>query len=291
MKTMNKNPDSGIAPTETKEIKHRLVVPIQTRGNLGKSTEAIARCEWMNKRGVDWRGFDLDHFNRTLSANYPQQVVPLPPDPEPEGEIIQILRKVTQAEVTLIDPAAHMNQTLLRAFETVRFTDLAAKAQARATVLVFPIDEISDMDDISLTVQTLGDSVDWVVVRNPVKIPTTRFFDGSRLEERLRSLGAAFFTLPTLMGITRRHLRACEARTGRSISPGEAIADSELKIDLLHRCLIEDWLKKAQLGFDSIASHLLPSTVAARIQSALPVAPQTSATRQRGEGLNFTEAA
>ena len=32
----------------TSEIKHRLVVPIQTRGNLGKSTEAIARCEWMS---------------------------------------------------------------------------------------------------------------------------------------------------------------------------------------------------------------------------------------------------
>ena len=36
----------------TSEILHRLVVPIQTRGNLGKSTEAIARCEWMTERSV-----------------------------------------------------------------------------------------------------------------------------------------------------------------------------------------------------------------------------------------------
>jgi hypothetical protein len=288
MKTTN--PNSGTNRTESNEIKHRLIVPIQTRGNLGKSTEAIARCEWMKQRGIEWRGYDLDHFNRILSGNYPQQVIPVPADPEPEGEIIQILRKVTLAEVTMIDPAAHMNRTILNAFETVRFAELAAKAHARATVLIFPIDEISDMDDISLTVQTLGDSVDWVVVRNPPKIPTTKFFDGSQLQKRLEALGAAFFTLPTLIGITRRHLRACEAGIGRPISPGEAIANSELKIDLLHRCLIEDWLKKAQAGYDAIASHLLPTAAAARIQPVTS-ASAPAAMLRRGEGLNFTDAA
>jgi hypothetical protein len=59
----------------TSEILHRLVVPIQTRGNLGKSTEAIARCEWMNHRGVLWKGYDLDAFNRTLSTTYSEDVV------------------------------------------------------------------------------------------------------------------------------------------------------------------------------------------------------------------------
>ena len=286
----NKNPDSGTVPTKIVEINHRLIVPIQTRGNLGKSTEAIARCHWMTERGIDWRGFDLDHFNRTLSANYPHKIVPIPPDPEPEGEIIQILRQVAQAEVTIIDPAAHMNRAILNAFEMVHFAELAAKAKARATVLIFPVDEISDMDDISATVRSLGDSVDWVVVRNPAKIPTTRFFDGSRLEEQLRAMGAAFFALPTLMGITRRHLRACEARIGRVISPQEAINNPEIKIDLLHRGLLDDWLSKAHIGFDAIASHLLPSAAAARIQASAPsesLAPR----HQHGEGLNFTDAA
>jgi hypothetical protein len=287
----SKNLNSGTVPTEDNTIKHRLIVPIQTRGNLGKSTEAIARCHWMNERGIDWRGFDLDHFNRTLSANYPGKVIAVPPDPEPEGEIIHILRQVTQAEVTIVDPAAHMNQAILHAFELVHFAQLAAKAQARATVLIFPVDEISDMDDISATVRSLGDSVDWVVVRNPAKIPTTRFFDGSRLEEQLRAVGAAFFTLPTLMGITRRHLRACEARTGRVISPEEAVGNPEIKIDLLHRGLLDDWLTKAQLGFDAIASHLVPSSAAARIQASAPSKLTPPSKHQHGEGLNFTEAA
>jgi hypothetical protein len=32
------------------------------------------------------------------------------------------------------------------------------------------------MDDIAQTVETLGDSVDWVIIGNRVKIPTTKFF-------------------------------------------------------------------------------------------------------------------
>ena len=77
----------------TSEILHRLVVPIQTRGNLGKSTEAIARCEWMTERGVTWKGYDLDAFNRTLSTTYPEVVVFVEPGPEPEGELIKIFRR------------------------------------------------------------------------------------------------------------------------------------------------------------------------------------------------------
>jgi len=78
----------------TSEILHRLVVPIQTRGNLGKSTEAIARCEWMSQRGVLWKGYDLDAFNRTLSTTYPENVVFVEPGPEPEGELIKIFRRL-----------------------------------------------------------------------------------------------------------------------------------------------------------------------------------------------------
>lgn len=54
----------------TKEVKHRLIVPIQTRGGIGKSTEAVARCHWMSKRDIQWSGFDLDSHNRTFSNAY-----------------------------------------------------------------------------------------------------------------------------------------------------------------------------------------------------------------------------
>ena len=266
------------------EVKHRLVVPIQTRGNIGKSTEAIARCEWMNRRSIRWRGYDLDSFNRTLSTTYPYDVTFVPPTPEPEGDIIKILRRIPDADVTVIDPSAHMNQTILRAFEMVRFAELAASVRARVTVLLFPIDEVSDMDDINATVDTLGDTVDWVVVRNRAKIPRTKFFDGSPLETTLRAYGAALLEVPSLLSDTRNHLRAHEVRLGRGLSPAEALKNPELKIDFAHRLILEDWLCEMFQRFDAIASHLLPNEAAAKIAPSAESSQR--APRKRGATIN-----
>ena len=123
-------------------------MPIQTRGNLGKSTEAIARCEWMSERGVSWKGRDLDAFNRTLSTTYAGTVDFIEPGQEPEGELIKIFRRITEEEVTVIDPSAHMNRTILRAIQMVRLPELCADVAARVTVLLYPVDEVSDMDEI-----------------------------------------------------------------------------------------------------------------------------------------------
>jgi hypothetical protein len=272
------------ATTSTCEIKHRLVVPIQTRGNIGKSTEAIARCEWMSQRKVEWKGYDLDGFNRTLSTTYPDEVTFLEASREPEGEIIRILRSITQAQVTVIDPSAHMNQTILKAFQMVKFSELAASVQARVTALIFPIDEVSDMDDITATVETLTDTVDWIVVRNRVKIPTTKFFDGSEIERSLQEYGATFLELPALLSDTRNHLRAHEVRLGRGLSPAEALKNPALKIDLAHRMILEDWLGELFRRFDAIASHLLPSAAATKIKPAPAV--QSPSSRKRGRTIN-----
>lgn len=260
------------------------MIPIQTRGNIGKSTEAVARCEWMNQRKIVWKGCDLDAFNRTLSTTYPDEVAFIETSQEPEGEIIRILRGITQAEVTVIDPSAHMNRTILKAFGMVRFSELAAGVQARVTVLVFPIDEVSDMDDITETVETLKDTVDWIVVRNRSKIPTTKFFDGSEIERSLVAYGAAFLELPSLLSDTRNHLRAHEVRLGRGLSPAEALRNPALKIDLAHRLVLEDWIGEMFRRFDAIASHLLPTAAAAKITPAAPATAKVP--RKRGATIN-----
>jgi hypothetical protein len=267
-------------------VEHRLVVPIQTRGNLGKSTEAIARGEWMTARGVQWKGYDLDVSNRTVSTALPDQVSFVPMSAEPEGHIVRILRAVTRNEVTLIDPSAHMDQTILRAFRMVRFPEMAAAAQARATVMIYPLDEISDMDDIARTVDALGASVDWVIVRNPARIPTTKFFDRSPLERLLQQYGAVRLDLPPLLTDTRNYLRTQEARLGRAFSPGQALNDPSLEIDLGHQLILEEWIDDLFARFDAIASHLLPNAVAARIPA--PATPTTTvSSHRRGDSINL----
>ena len=279
-------PTSDPGPVST-AVAHRLVLPIQTRGNIGKSTEAIARCEWMSQRQVPWRGYDLDGFNRTLSTTFPDQVTLVADGSggEPEGEIIKILRRATHASVTVVDPRAHMNDTILRALRMVEFPRRAAESGVRATVLLFPIDEISDMDDIAATVETLGNGVDWVLVRNRVKTPRTRMFDGSELERELTGYGAVWLDLPALLSDTRNHLRAVELQEGRGISPAEALRNPALPVDTTHRIILEDWLRTLFQGFDAIAGHLLPA-VQAEAVGARRQAPAEKRTARRGAKVN-----
>jgi hypothetical protein len=287
MNQQKQKPNMQDAPTEsTADLKHRLVIPIQTRGNIGKSTEAVARCEWMLHRGITWAGYDLDRFNQTLSATYPDTVQFLEPGDEPESAVIAVLRRITQAEVTVIDPSAHLDRAILDALRKVHFTEIAKGTQARLTVLVFPIDEVSDMDDIARTVDVLNSSADWVVVRNPAKIRGTKFFDGSELEASLRGFGAAFLEIPALLSDTRNHLRALEIKFGRSFSPAEALKNPELKMDLLHQMILEEWLQDMFRRFDAIAGHLLPTASARAIHTKAAPTPRDQ--RKRGAGVNVT---
>lgn len=227
----------------------------------------------MTQRQVTWQGYDLDTFNRTLSTTFPDQASLVDESGEPEGEIIKILRRATLAPVTVIDPRAHMNDTILKAMGMVDFTARGVDSGVRATVLVFPIDEISDMDDIAATVDTLGAGVDWVLVKNKVKMPRTRMFDGSDLERELDDYGAVRLELPALLSDTRNHLRAVELQEGRGISPAEALRNPALKVDTTHRIILEDWLRTLFRGFEAIAGHLLPTAQAAAVTaSSVPTA-------------------
>ena len=98
-----------------KSVKHRLILPMQAKGNMGKSIEAVARASWLNQRGIHWQGFDLDGDNKTLSRLFPEQarLIPLNGQAEDLDELIAILRKATAAPVTLVAPRAHLDGHLL----------------------------------------------------------------------------------------------------------------------------------------------------------------------------------
>jgi hypothetical protein len=271
--------------TSISKIKHRLVLPIQTRGSLGKSTEAIIRAEWMRQHRIPWKGYDLDVYNRTLSETYPDEATLVEPSREPVSDIIKILRKVNQVAVTVIDPQAHMNKTILSAIAQIDFPKFAVEAQARATVLIFPIDEVSDMEDISETVDTLGDSVDWIIVRNRERIPTTKFFDGSALEKQLQGYKAGYLDLPPLLTDTRNHLRGSQLKLGRTLSPAEAISNPSLEIDAVHRILFQKWVAEVFRRLDVIGSYLVPDEYAETIKPGAEVKPDKA--HRRAAGINL----
>jgi hypothetical protein len=271
--------------TSVSKIKHRLALTIQTRGHLGKSLVAIMAGEWMRQHGIPWKGYDLDVYNHTLSDTYPEEVILVEPSREPEADIIKILRKITHTGVTVIDPQAHMNKTILSALAKVDFPSFAAQVQARATVLIFPIDEVSDMEDISTTVDTLGNSVDWLIVKNKERIPTTKFFDGSDLEKQLQEYKAAYLDLPALMTDTRNHLRGSQVTLGRVLSPAETINNPALGIDVVHRVLYQKWVADVFRRLDAIKSYLVPDDYAETIKPEANT--KMAKTRRTAAGINL----
>ena len=181
-----------------KTSKHRLILPMQAKGNVGKSIETAARACWLNQRGIHWQGFDLDGDNKTLSRLFPTQakLVPLNGQPDDLDELISILRKATAAPVTVVDPRAHVDGQLMKALRATHFFDIATAQGIGITVMMFPLDDLDVMTNLDTVCQFCANQVEYAVVRNRARAPKTRMFDGSELEQELLNLHAGNITLP-----------------------------------------------------------------------------------------------
>ncbi len=270
----------------TINVERRWILPIQKRGNLGKSTTVAVLAQYLEHHGVSWRGFDLDPDHRTFSRLFPSPVSLCEIADEAEAEVIKIARSSGEVAVTLIDPRAHMSDMIMRAWAMIRFPERFAEAGGRATVLVFPGDDLELLTDIDTTVTQLGQSVDYVVVRNPARQPRTRMFNGSALEEELVRLGAVFLEIPVLLALARNHLSALEAELGRGVSHVEAVKNLELPLDSMVRLIVEDWLRTCFRNLDVIARKILPGEFAAQIRQVDAGAASKASGIVRGAKIN-----
>jgi hypothetical protein len=270
--------------TETERV---LITCIAKRGNIGKSMVMSGVAGWLEQRGIAWQGFDLDPDHQSFVRLFPESVQPVPLGEEPEGDVIKVLRAVNVAPVTLLDPRAHLNGTILRAWDMIRFPETFAEAGGRIVALVFPADDLEVMTDLDETVTRLGDRVDYLVVRNPARSVRTRMFDGSELEAELKRHGASFLEVPVLLSLARNHLAAKEAELGRGIPHAEAVDSGDLHLDPMVRLVIEDWMRMLYRRLDAVCGCLLPSSLAAKIApSVAPAVPETAPIR-RGARLNL----
>jgi hypothetical protein len=248
------------------EVLWRVLMPIQAKGDVGKSTELMAAASWLDKKGVVWRGFDLDDHNQTFSRVFPEKVSLVTLGRELEDDIIGVFKQTGKAPITLIDPRAHQSQDLLRTMEMIRFTEMAAEKQGRITALLFVQDNLEIMQDIDATTERLGGSVDYLIVNNAFKAHRTKMFDGSQLQADLRAMGAVEITMPVLLSSARNQIAKAEVQAGRGVSLAEASENKELAVDYTARLVIEDWLGAVYRQHDRVARVLLPTAELSRIQ-------------------------
>jgi len=268
------------------EIKWRLVLPLQTKGDLGKSFEAEAFCCYLEGRGIEWRGFDLDADNRSFSSRFPQQVVLAELGHEPADTIIGVLRRSGEAKVTRWDVRAHLSDAILKAVQLTHFPEQAAERGGRLTIVFFPQDNVEVMSDMDGTAETLGESVDYLIVKNRFKSAEMRMYEGSQLQKDLLGLGAGEMEMPVLLNTAKNPLAKLSLTLGRNVSIGEAAQNLELPLDFTARLVIEDWLNKIYGGYDKNVRVLLPSAEAARV--APPPETEAAPRLRRSTRINLS---
>jgi hypothetical protein len=241
---------------------------MQAKGNMGKSIETATRACWLNQRDISWQGFDLDGDNRTLSRLFPDQVklTPLNGQAEDLDELIALLRKTTTKPVTLVDPRAHLDTQIMKAFAATHFFDIANAQNVGITLVLFPFDDLDVMSNLNAVCQFCGNQVDYVIVRNPARAPKTRMFDGSELEKELLNQGAVTLSVPVLSEFVKLRLAKLEAEHQRGIPFNEAIGNDTLGLDIMARGVLQDWLVTLFNQYDRIAAKLLPDVEAAAIK-------------------------
>jgi hypothetical protein len=72
---------------------------------------------------------------------------------------------------------------------------------------------------------------------------------------------------------------------GRGLSPAEALKNSSIRLDIVHRIVLEQWLAEFFERFDVIAGHLIPS---AKAKALLPArVREVVAPKRRISGVNL----
>jgi len=265
-------------------IQRRLITPIALRGNIGKSTTVSILSQWLTQREIPWKGIDFDSDHQSFSRAFPQQVQLVELTEEPVADVIKVMRATSEESLAVWDPRAHFADHVLAAWELVRFQELFDKENGRITTLLFPSDDVDVLSNLDQSVQRLGNSVDYVIVKNRARAPKIKMYDGSPLEADLVSLGAQTLEIPALLSIARNHLAALEAELGRGVTHSEAVGNKELTLDPMVRHIIGDWVRGIFRSFDALSPMLLPKSALSKIPKSNPV--DLNAAIRRGAKIN-----
>src|SRR5947199_391541 len=141
-----------------KTSKHRLILPMHAKGNVGKSIETAARACWLNQRGIHWQGFDLDGDNKTLSRLFPTQakLVPLNGQPGSRSENENVRRQRTRTRASEPSRRKH-HAAVLSEFVKLRLAKLEADHQRG-----IPFNEAIGNGELGLDVMARGVMQDWL---------------------------------------------------------------------------------------------------------------------------------
>ncbi len=272
----------------TRATKKRLILPLQAKGTIGKSTVLTLLGEYLTSIGEIWRGFDLDERNQNFSRAFGETMVekegrrvplvrhmPLN-EKEHRDNFSRILAEGTTDPVTLIDPQAFTDHYIRDVLDSTNF--FASNPDIAVTLLLFPFQEDTVMREIEQAIDYAKGRADFVIVYNKTKDTSIRsqfqLFLDSPLEKEVYldrgktrdgiQLDNRVYIDYLWEQVRLKHRQVC-ASQDRGVRYGEFYQNDKLAqeegITQVQRGNMENWVKRAFWEFDINADLLTTVSV------------------------------
>jgi hypothetical protein len=239
--------------TNIKKNNHRFVTCFQSSGRIGKTTTQEGILGWADFAGIPVAAVDCDAEHRSLSKRFPE--ASFVDATRSNDEFLQLILDLPDVPLAVADFPAQATDFLLKAMDSLRVLDALDERKTRITVLMFAADDPTATASMAKTYRTLGDRVDYLLVKNPARF-RSQIFDESPFAERFRKSNVPVLELPAVTTTTLQKIAAASAEKQKHLTFAEAA-----KLPGLHqmcRFEIEHFLNRIFVQCEDAAHLLVP---------------------------------
>lgn len=226
----------------------RLICPLQSTGQVGKSTVLSSIIEYLKATEVSYRAIDADGEHKTLSTWY-EDVAHIPF--KEKNDLLEVLGAIGTEKAQLVDFPAQATTTLLSSFVDFDAIAFLSERGIRVTVVLFANQDQAGMVAAADIYRTLGRTVDYLVVENPVKFGSTGFWK-SRLGEAFEN--DPRLKLPSLPDEIVYKMNLESKKQNKVFNFIEAVN----YLDGLEKAAVNSWKKEVFTSLHNAARVLLP---------------------------------
>ena len=241
----------------------RLILILNGKGGVGKSTFATHLIQFYKDLGAAHRSVDTDNENSTLKRYHPDAEFLDLSVPRGLDLLFELLE---QTHTVITDCRAASTDLILGYCVEVSIFEVLGSIGARLTVVMPVNHEPDSLEQLRVISSALENRCDYVVVRNQVHSDQFALYDKSRIRSRLLSeLRAHEITMPKLYDWLVTGLSEHNITVTAAIAPG--------KFTLIDRQRLLNWWRTLKAQMESAGPVLTPSRTGSEDGSVVETLP------------------
>lgn len=165
------------------------------KGGVGKSFFSILFVQWLRENKQNFLAFDPDYQNSTLTRFVPDAQFL---DIRHSENLDRIIEVMSDASLVIVDGVGSQQRIFLDWLEETNLLTLREGMKLELTLVVIVEEDKDTVHQAGEAVARIGDTVDWLVVKNHKTMSTSRIYDQSRARKELESANAREVVIPKL---------------------------------------------------------------------------------------------